>query len=117
MEEFLDGVIGVVDANSYEQHSLWRECHENRHMTWEQNLSGLGQTVGKIDDMPVHISLLTAVVKGHKLLFIHPTSQVVDHRMIDAWLKDNLPLTAFRDRDPRKWINRVDAMNFSNVFP
>jgi hypothetical protein len=35
--------------------------------------------------------------------------------MIDAWLKANLPATAFQPGG--EYINRQNAMNFHNVFP
>lgn len=115
MTEFLAGVVGVVDANSYEKLCLWQEYHEGHKKEWKQRSDGLLEIVGHLDDMPVCLNLTTAEVDGHKLLFIDPTSQVIDYRMIDKWLIDNLPRTARKlDRD---YINRTDAMNFHNVFP
>ena len=56
-------------------------------------------------------------VGGHKILFVDPTSRVVDHEMIRAWLQANAPVTAFHGCDPRKGLNIVDAGNFHNVLP
>jgi hypothetical protein len=53
-------------------------------------------------------------VKGHKILFIDATSQLVDWAMIEEWIKSNVPLTAFRSNG---YVNKVDAMNFHNIFP
>lgn len=114
MTKFLQGVVGVVEANTYEQHMLWHEnrCH-GQPKTWVSNTFGLRAVIGDLADMPVCISLLTAEVEDHKLLFVYATSQVVDYRMVDKWLEDTLPKSAFRE-DGR--VNRVDAMNFHNVF-
>lgn len=112
--EFLDGVVGVVEANRFEQMMLWSE--NRRHESpkaWVEHLSGFGQTIGFVGDMPVFVSLLTAEVQGQKILFAHATSQVVDHRMVDAWLKANMPQSAFW---PDGRLNFVDADNFHNVF-
>jgi hypothetical protein len=116
MIDFLDGVVGVVDANSYESLCLWRENQELAiPLSWVQNNSGLMETVGHIDGRPVCLSLLTTRVGSRKLLFIEATSQIVDNRMIDEWLLKNLPKSAFRSDN--KYINRTNAMNFNNVLP
>lgn len=109
MIALLAGVVGVVEANRFETMCLWQRHHKELGKPWIDNLSGRGVTVGHVEDMPVFISLRTAVVDGCKLLFIEATSQVVDWRMIDAWLARALPQSAYR--------NKVDAGNFVNVFP
>lgn len=110
---FLCDVMGAVEANSYETLCLWEECHKHLGKSWLQNNCGLMEQIGTIDDKPVCLSLFTNVVDGHKVLFFDATSQVVDHRMVDAWLVANLPPSAFHgDR-----VNRTDAMNFHNLFP
>lgn len=111
---FLDGVVGVVEANTYEQHMLWNENRRSAQpKTWKDTSYGLMEVIGYFGEMPVCVSLLTAEVDRHKLLFIHATSQVVDHRMIDSWMNVTLPRSAFRKDG---YINKVDAMNFHNVF-
>lgn len=112
--EFLDGVEGVVEANSYEYGAIWETYHRKLGHTWVENLSGHGRTVGRIGDMPIAISLRTAVVKGFKILFVYPTSQVVDYRMIEAWLSANVPETTERVNG---YLRVNDSNNFHNVFP
>lgn len=112
--KFLEGVVGVVEATNCEKHMLWAENRRHeKPRKWIENLSGYGATVGSLADMPVCISLLTAEVDGQKLLFTHPTSMVVDHRLIDQWLKDELPETAMR---PDGYVNSTDATNFHVMF-
>ncbi|WP_411839896.1 hypothetical protein [Paracoccus sp. ME4] len=110
---FLDGVIGVVEANRFEASRLWREHHDKR--TWIEHRSGFGCTVGYRHGDPVCISLLTATVDGHRILFYHPTSPVVDWGLIDAWMVANLPKSAFRSGSDV--VNRTDSMNFTIIFP
>lgn len=117
---YLDGVVGVVEANSFEHHALWRfnnERLDGRKMPWVETGNGYGPTVGEIDGRPVCISALTATVDGHKLLFYYAMSTAVDHDQVRTWLEKNLPTTAFEGGDPRKRLNHTDAMNFYNVFP
>jgi hypothetical protein len=110
-DDFLSGVIGIVEATDFERQCLWERNHE--HMTWESNLSGYLPTVGLHGDDRVVISLLTAKIDGHKVLFWHATSPIVNYTLITEWFRKNMPRTAFR---PDDYLNNVDSQNFSNVF-
>lgn len=114
ISEFLDGVVGVIEANSFE-HMKLREDNDKRanKKRWDEGRRGFLETVGTLDGMPICISLLCDEIDGQKILFFHCTSQVVDHRKIDQWFNDSLPGSAFREEGI---INRQDAMNFHNVF-
>lgn len=114
MTDFLDGVVGAVEANSYEKYMLWYENQQSKYRkTWVSNNMGLMEIVGYIDKRPVCISLFTSVVGSRKILFYYATSQIVDHLMIDEWLKENLPKTAFRNDG---YVNKTDATNFHILF-
>lgn len=118
--KFMEGVVGVVEANSFEQHCLWKENHfledDARHKReWKDNTSGMGETIGYVDGRPVAISLRTAIIDGHKIMFYYATSNVIDHKMICEWLLLNLPDTA-KVSGPAGY-NTTDATNFHNIFP
>lgn len=119
LHKFLEGCVGVIeDCSSYESMCLYKETVENHGKdAWVQHGSGYLQTVGMVAKMPVAISINYNHVQGHKILFYEATSAVVDHRMIREWLDKVMPVTAFRDNDPRKGLNISNAMNFSNVLP
>ncbi|OWZ90387.1 hypothetical protein B9J07_27765 [Sinorhizobium sp. LM21] len=111
VKTYLEGVTGIVEANSFETMCLWRTWTDNKK-SWVSTGHGYGPTVGTLAGMPVCISILTATVEGEKILFIDPTSQVVDHRLIEIWLKLNVPSALRKDG----YLNKTDAMNFSNVL-
>lgn len=116
--EYLKGVIGVVDANSFENMSLWQQNQiRDNQRTWEESRSGYLVTVGQMGDRPVCLSISYATIDGHKILFIDACSEVVDYAMVEEWLKKYLPETAWTERFSGKYINRTNAMNFHNVFP
>jgi hypothetical protein len=118
MKEFLKDVVGCVSATHFEQHSIWlhnKELQETPY-EWIEKTMGLFVEVGKFGGKPVCLSLSTAVVRGQKILFYDATSLVVHWDMIEKWLKENLPVTAFEDNDPRRCLNKTDAMNFHNIF-
>lgn len=115
----------VVEADGYAKLKLWSEwAIENpwandkeprQRVHWEQISRGLIETVGVIrigkEEMPVALSMFWDRLRvkkedvGRLVMFWHPTSQVVDHRMIERWFKENL----------RKGVQTSDAMNFPNV--
>jgi hypothetical protein len=115
MKEFLQDVVGVVEATLYETSCLWREYHQERKQTWVQGLGGYLPTIGELAGRPVVLSLFVNTVNGYPILFMEPTSQMVDHVMIDEWLKANLPAKALKDNG--EYVNKVDAGNFHTVFP
>jgi hypothetical protein len=117
LARFFEGVMGVVETTSYERLCLWQENKQHRKLPWKDNLMGYIHTVGEIGDMPVCIRLMTSEIDGHTILFFEPTSAVVDHRMIDKFFEETLPLSAFRGGDREKGVNETNAMNFCNVFP
>jgi hypothetical protein len=117
--DYLDGVVGYVEATSYEKHALWNEYaiealpfHKGDTKTrydWKETGSGYLANIGMIDGRPIWISLLTATVAGSKLLFWYVTSPVSDIDQCNAWLSANLPAAALN--------NRSDPMNFTHVLP
>lgn len=119
MAKFLDGVVGVVEADNYAKHMLWMENHykavelDHRKLDWKSDQMGMMEKVGEIAGMPVCISLFKAEIDGQAILFVDPCSMVVDHRLIDAWYKQTLPKSAFRENG---YVNKTDAMNFHNVL-
>ena len=121
MDKFLHGIVGVVEANSFESLCLWQENREARGQAWVSGGSGLMVQVGSVmsgdEELPVCMSLLVNEVAGHRILFVDVTSRGVDHKMVRSWLEANCPPSAFDDGDPRKRLNLTDAMNFPNVLP
>lgn len=121
MAAFLESVVGVVEASSFESLCLWREYSQELRKPWSSGTSGpmvqVGTVVSGGEDMPVCMSLLVNEVDGHRVLFVNVTSRCVDHDMVRNWLEQTLPVTAFRNGDPRLGLNITDAMNFPNVLP
>lgn len=113
LDKYLDGVVGVIEATDCEKFFIWQEFTQNQKRVWESSGHGLMCGVGEINDMPVTLSFMTATLDGHKMLFYHSPSQVVDHRMVRTWLNENCPKSAWEgDR-----LRHADATNYHNAFP
>lgn len=99
---------------------LWREFKQYRPgKEWKQCLSGPLITVGKLDDRPVCISVFVHTIDDERIVFYEATSMVVDHQMIDNWFLEHLPDSALKQYNLSqgdRYLNRVDAGNFFNVF-
>jgi hypothetical protein len=89
--------------------------------TWVDNVEGFLQVI-PIDREYIlsrfvprkymAISLKTAIINNQKILFFHPTSKYIDYDVLENWLLKNVPKSALRGN----YLNKVDAMNFHNVF-
>lgn len=124
LTKFFEGVVGCVEATSFEQQKLWEDHHYNAEkigftkLEWDANNSGITEVIGYVTSggkkYPVNVSLFTATIKGHKILFYDVVSRCSDSEMVLEWFKKVLPKTAFRNDG---YINKTDANNFHNVFP
>lgn len=117
IERYLEGAVGVVDATGCETLALWQRYHKEMGKQWDETRSGYLVTVGHYNKRPVCLCLDSAIVDGHKIIFVDACSQMVDHKLIDKWMKLNMPKSAYQDRGNGKYVNRTNAMNFHNVFP
>lgn len=89
----------IVEANSYERLTLWERWVDKTE--WQEHRQGRLVEIGKYHGRPVCISLFWATVRNKVVLFLEATSQLVDWKMIEAWLKTEFP-----------GVRKVDAMNF-----
>lgn len=106
IKEFLQGVDGVVEATGYEKLYLWTQYSDE----WDDRSNGgYLVRVGEVGDEGIYISILIHKVRNQKILFWHATSQVVDYRIIEQWLDQNIPW-------PDGVRNKTDANNFSCIF-
>lgn len=103
----MQGTVFAVEANTFEQSALYSSYKDKVH--WMGDSSGYLPTIGTIDERPVCISLFWVEIDGRRVLFYHPTSQAVDHKLIEEWLDANMPLNEFQGRK-----TRTDANNFHN---
>jgi hypothetical protein len=84
----------LVQATHEESFMLWKEWNEK--FEWVQISQGFGHTVGNVvlqkpngatEEMPVAISMMWWLLEGRLVCFYEDTSQVVDHRMVEAWIR------------------------------
>jgi hypothetical protein len=83
---------------------------QHKRIDWKQVSSGFGLTLGKLDDRPICVCFSFAYINGHKICFYEATSQVVDHKLIEKWLKTHFQLT----HDGYTRWNHTNATNFHN---
>ena len=107
MNDFTD-VVGVIEATSYETLSIYRECVDKGY-EWKD---GSGCQLERITHQKYGYSTCFSpwvkTINGHKILFLEPTSTIVDWDLIDKWIEDKLPEEAK--------TNRNNAMNGFNTI-
>lgn len=109
-----------VEATGYEQMSLYREAmiayrvirpgEKPAPITWQQEPIGFAEIVGHVGDLPVSVAFSFVRIEGQRVAFYEPTSRMVDHDLVYAWL-DALPMPRHHDR-----VARTDAMNFHHCL-
>jgi hypothetical protein len=116
----------VVEATSFEQFELWREHAlggllpgqadslnaRGRRVSWEQMNPGSLTTIGVLFDRPICVCVSWARVNGHIIAFYEATSELVDYKMVDAWIRAKC--SAKWDRGARR--AHCDAMNFHHCL-
>jgi hypothetical protein len=110
-EQKLETTAFFIEANSYEKLCLWREHH--KEYGWEEDNSGIGKTIGFINDdpnKPVVLNFFFAKIFGKRICFYEATSRFVDHTMIEEWIEKNYPITW---RGTSRAM--TDAMNFHHA--
>lgn len=84
----------VVEANDNERMELWRKYSNESPDTvkgyeWLSDNNSPGETIGKIFERNVNVSLTGATIEGVYVVFAYPTSQLVDYEMFDNWVNEN----------------------------
>lgn len=77
----------AIEATPAEAHDLWERFHEG--LAWEQVMSGHGVTLGHIDNRPIFLSINWVLINGHPIAIYTAESQVVDHLMVEKYIKSN----------------------------
>lgn len=103
--------FAVEDGDSFAQLTLWREWSESKRVKWEQVGSGFMRQLGELGGRPINLQLSWELIDGRLVLFHHGCSQLVDHKLIEDWLRSRLPQLY-----PESGRSRTtDPMNFGNV--
>lgn len=107
-----DQVVYFVEATSFETHSLWKRDHHDEKIIkeWEQDV-GNGIKVGKVGKHEVWVSFMFNKLDGQWVCFYNATSQVVDHTLVENWIKKNCPVKTSDGR----WA-MCDADNFHHAI-
>jgi len=101
----------AIEADSYAYHMIWKQyfydvAPEKRQYDFVQDNSGLGHEIGKIGKRSVVLEFKWWIINGHRVLFYNVMSQVADWKMVEEWLKKNMPHLKYTS----------DATNAHNVL-
>lgn len=118
--------VFMVEATHNETHNLWAQWSKEgkefcthgrfqdiyRRLDWEQDNPGYLYTVGWVDKRPVCVSFVWNRIKGHLVCFYEPTSQIVDHELVEKYI--NKIFKGTWDNGSRR--AHCDAMNFGHCI-
>ncbi len=114
-----DNVAFLVEATDTEYLSLWyNHSSESKHsipgsspLVWVQEPMGHAIQIGMVASRPTVVSIRYALIERQRVLFYYGCSQLVDHEMIDQWLRHFTEKTIRYDGS--RWAH-CDAANFHN---
>lgn len=115
MEDFenkMKSSVFFIEANSFEQLSLWRSWKDEwnyKHEDWEQDSTGHIIEVGRISNhknKPVCVSFRFAKLFGQRVCFYNVCSNFSDYQMVENWIKTY---------DNGRRVAKTDAMNFHHA--
>lgn len=115
-EEKMKSSVFFVEANSFEQFTLWRSWENEwnyESKDWEQDNTGAMIEVGRISNhknKPVCVSFGFAKLFGQRICFYSVCSNFSDYQMVENWIKTNYPKTYDDGR-----VAMTDAMNFHHA--
>ena len=118
--ELFKDVMFLVEADSYASHNLWvYYFYEPRKgvipaKIWEQVSLGHMITIGTMYKRPICISIFYSIIDGKRVMFYEGCSQLVDHLMIENWLK-HFTLNSIRWDNGTRW-GHCDADNFHHCL-
>lgn len=119
-KELFDDVVFLVEATSTEHHMLWCDrfykpvADFTSVKSWKQEGRGLMITIGEIDERPICVDIQWDWIEGKRVMFYYGCSQLVDHKMIEDWLK-YWTLDKIRWDNGTRWAH-CNAMNFHHCL-
>lgn len=105
--DFTD-VVGIIEATNYETLSIYRECIEEGYVWGDGSGCYLETVTHQTHGYSTSFSPWVKTINGKKIMFLEPTSVVVDWDLIDQWIDSKLPKQARE--------NRNNAMNGFNTI-
>lgn len=116
-EKMFKETMFVIEATSFEQQTLWEQFEGK--MAWVHISEGRSFTVGKLAGFPVCVRVSWARLNSQLVMFYDATSRVVDHEMVETFLKskcnpkwDNGTRTSYTDAN--NFHHAIQAINAKN---
>lgn len=113
LQELFKDVVTMLTCSKEEYHFAWGRNDDGKFqpkLDWKSDQSLTAFTVGHLADMPVAVTVAAVVIDGRKILFVEPTSTVVDYDMIRAWCQK-----MFKKHTGRKLDRNYDISDFYTV--
>lgn len=109
----------IIEADDFARQALWErysgealEPTTRNTIKWDQDGMGWMDTIGHVNKMPVCVTFVWAKLNGHLVVFYHACSRMVDHEMVDDYMKKYCNPTW--DGGTRR--AHCDASNFHHVL-
>lgn len=79
-------------------------------VTWKEQSRGEMRQIGDIGGRPICVTVSYAEINGVRAAFVEGCSQVVDYKMVDEWIEQEMPQTASHRADTMNWRNALAGL-------
>lgn len=119
----------TVEADMFAKHTLWQNfstealecqriklntaqlCQELQYrVKWIDDNMGYSMQIGEVNKRPVCVTFFWTKIDNRLVMFYHATSEIVDHKMVNDWLKK------YCNPQDKGCSNNCDANNFHNCL-
>ena len=112
-EKKLKSAVFFIEANSFEQQTLWEAHHKK--FPWREDNRGFSQVIGYVNGrkhQPVNVSFSFARIHGQRVCFYYCCSRFSDSVMVENFLEKHYPVKY--DGGTRRAM--TDAANFHHAI-
>lgn len=98
----------IVEGSHEDSFNFWKMWHSVLSVV--QDGRGFGQQIGELGGYPVCVTVFWHIVEGKRVAFVAGSSRVVDHTMVEEWVKETFPVFK-RHQDARA------AGDYNDMYP
>lgn len=116
LEDYFRLAEYVVEVTTAEKHFLWEKYHKEVDWDEQKFFTGFGRDIGRVDKRPITVSFRLILINKLHVLFWEATSELVDYKMIDDYMKEHCnPMEFGTDRRAKCYAEGFyNCISYSN---
>jgi len=111
-QDLFKDVVFLVEADDFARQVLLERVRTHRPdlKSWQQVMEGRIVTIGYLGKRPICVSLFYAVIDGKRVMFFSACSMLVDHQLVEDWLRAGFKPGLYFSSNAMNFHNCVQAL-------